>query len=170
MRRNPRTGAGPSPWRNAAETAPRQLTEISSFRAVSFHRPFPARKSTGWFATARERASRVRRASAGVMPSTETPAISTPAGSFVDEPANARPSTPTISAMAPTAIAVRCQSSRLAGRRLRARLGGTLPAKQASVAAFPATKSVGLVRPGSALALADLRDDAGTSVDPLARS
>src|SRR5206468_8632368 len=81
------------------------------------------------------------RAPTGVSPPTETPAISTPAGTFVEEPANARPSRPTTSAIPATATAVRCHSSRLA-LRLRACVDGALLANRGSLAGEAAAQAL----------------------------
>src|SRR5262245_60072577 len=162
--RKPRTGAGPSPWCSALDTARRQLTRTSSSLAVSFHRRPATRKTTGREATACACASSLLLASVGVSPPTATPATSTPDGTRAGEPANASPSSPTTSAMSPTATAVRCQSSFRA--RLRARADIPLRAKLASVSAPQALEPRFFVNT-SALALTDLRDHASPLVQLL---
>src|SRR5215210_124923 len=123
IRRSPRKGPNPSPWRRAASTPARQSTSTPSALGRIFQLRPAARNSTGtWRRRSARRSSRVR-ASAASSPLTGTPATRAPAGSFAVEPAKANPRrTP-----APTSTVAtsrdHCQTRRLRGLRLRDRRG-----------------------------------------------
>ncbi len=125
MRRKPRNGPNPSPWRRASWTTACQSALTPSCSGVTRQRRSPATKMTGTRPNFRALRSSRRSAAADLMPPTSTPSMRTPAAIRPGDPAKANPSTDPVTARSRNASAPRWTRTRVEVFRLRRERAGT---------------------------------------------